>query len=93
MLILALLTILTMFLLWLYSQIESFGRVSNSLPWPYSNVGFKPTILLYLHASPVNQRWGLRPVANCGEGGLRHTQTNNNNVVSRDPHTKGRLFF
>lgn len=91
MLILALLTTLAMFLLWLYSQLQSSGRTSNSLPWPYGNVGFEPTILLYLPASPINQRWGLRPVANCMEGGIR--LPGRQFQSSPRPQLKGRLFF
>ncbi len=91
MLILALLTTLAMFLLWLYSQLQSSGRTSNSLPWPDINIGFQPTILLYLPASPINQRWGLRPVANCMEGGIR--LPGRQFQPSPRPQLKGRLFF
>jgi len=60
MLILALLTTLAMFLLWLYSQLQSSGRTSNSLPWPYftlpASFAHQPT----LGPAPGSQLHGRR---------------------------------
>lgn len=94
MLTLALLTIAFVVCLWLQCQ---FFRTKSPLLmeglWPLGNMGFIPISAEYSTAIPQQQRWGLRPVANCADGGLRRRQRTSYPVFSRDPKPKGRLFF